>query len=554
MIKKHTYIIEYFIYFTISLLWYGNQFVHWNGNYLDTDNYMHALRLMDALSNTYWFEHIFPYTNYPFGEVLHWTRALDIFMLITALPFLAYFPLRLAVFYGGLLICPIFFLLAIFYLLKAGRLLMGAKYRFFAAILFIIQANVMRVVVLNRPDHHAAFVFLSAFIFYKLVKFAYKGKLKDITSAALMAAFALWMAAEGLLLFIAAVIFLYYGTGFLKYPYKILVHFCTIYSLAITFFFIINPPYEGYLFMDSGRLSLFYIEAAFWLTLIIAFAGRISSLIKQCLFIAGGCLILLLIYYFSGVLISPLDERIITPFIARINEMKQGDIYTLAYPTVGLILGTLLIKKHYQDGAFIYLFFSLALYGILSAFSNRFLPYSGMYAAIMMAFFLYDRAKNNQKTLGYLILFVLLEPFAFTIHAFTTQLKPEPLIYIPTQQMQNLPQGTVATDIFLSPYFLWYTQRPTIASPYHRNVEGIVDNHDIFFSTDEQKVKDLIKKHQVHTIYLYGYRENDDYYINPEKNCDKLYGKILGCRNYPDWLKIINTQGYYLFEVDYDKL
>lgn len=551
MIQKRGYLFEYFIYFTAVLLWYGWNFVHWSGDYLDTDNYVHALRLTDAMFKGYWAERIFPYTNYPFGEVLHWTRALDIFMLIATLPFLGHFPLHIAVFYGSLFISPFFFLLAVFYLLKAGRLLMGAKYRFFAAVLFVVQANVMRVVVFNRPDHHAAFVFLSAFIFYKLVKFACKGKLKDITSAALMAAFALWMAAEGVLLFVTAAAFLYYGVWFLQYPYKALVRFCVVYALASAFFFVINPPYEGYLFMDSGRLSLFYVEAAFWLALVVFFGGRFNTFIKQSAFIAGGCLLLLIIYYFSGALSSPLDERIIAPFVARINEMAEGNFYTLAYPFIGLLVGLILLKKHYKNGAFMYLLFSLALYGILTIFSKHFLPYSGMYAAIMLALFLSYHAK---KIWLYFILFVLIEPISFTVYALSTQMKPEPLIYVPTQQMQNLPQGAVATDIFLSPYILWYTRRPTIASPYHRNVEGILDNHDIFFSTDEQKVKDLIKKHQVHTIFLSGFRENDDYYVKPKENCDKLYGKILGCYNYPEWLKVINNQGYYLFEVDYSKL
>jgi len=543
--KKYNYMAEMTIYFVFVFVWYMRQYLSWNGDYLDTDNYFHALRLIEAFDHGYWFEHVFVYTNYPFGEVSHWTRALDIVWFILALPFLLFYQVRDAVFYSGLLITPLFFSLGVFYLLKAGRFFLSIKYRFLTAVLILIQANVMRVVVLNRPDHHAALFFLTAYLFYKILKFIKKGRIKDLTVAAIMASFSLWMAAEGIFLFLTTASFLFYGVCFLGYQYKNFARFCFVYALGCTFFFAINPPYQGYLFIDNGRLSLFYVMAFWFLNAVILVGGRFEPLLKKIVILSSGGLILIGVYYGCGWLLSPLDERLVVPFISRISEMTSGNIYTMAYPSAALICAVTLFRQYKNNGQFIFLLINLLLFSILTAISMRFLPYSGVYAAFMLSFFV---SLANRKKF-WTICFVSLEFVTFTIHALFTEMKPVPVLTVPADELTKLPQGTIATELFYAPYIIWFGGHSVIASPYHRNVEGILDNHRIFFSSDENEVKALIKKHQVKYIFL-PVGLDETYYQNPLKNCDKLYGQILGCHNYPQWLKVLHQgDDYYLFEV-----
>ena len=70
----------------------------------------------------------------------------------------------------------------------------------------------------------------------------------------------------------------------------------------------------------------------------------------------------------------------------------------------------------------------------------------------------------------------------------------------------------------------------------------------IYILVDENEVIELIKKHKARIVYLPDV--GDDFYAKPLENCDKLYGKILGCKNYPKWLKAVNDKGD-LFEIDY---
>ncbi len=51
-----------------------------------------------------------------------------------------------------------------------------------------------------------------------------------------------------------------------------------------------------------------------------------------------------------------------------------------------------------------------------------------------------------------------------------------------------------------------------------------------------KEVADLIKKHQVSTIIL-PQNMDEEYYAEPEKNTDKLYGKMFLGKDYPEWLE-----------------
>ena len=120
-------------------------------------------------------------------------------------------------------------------------------------------------------------------------------------------------------------------------------------------------------------------------------------------------------------------------------------------------------------------------------------------------------------------------------------------------EKNKFPEGSVVTDAFITPYIIWYAEKPTIASTYHRNMAGIIDNHKILFSTDKDEVIKLIRKHQVGSIYL-PYNIDSKYYAEPKKNCDRLYGQIMKCGNYPDWLIKGKMPNAYFFTVDWTKL
>ena len=541
-----------FYLFGVAILYY-NQFIGWNGEYLDTDCFFHALRMIQWFENPSFFEQKMWWSNYPFGEISHWTKVIYIVWGMFTLPFLFFYSLKDAVFNAGLIICPFFLSLSVVFLVKVLRKILSFKCRLLVFALLFVQSNFMRVSIFYRPDHHVMFVFATVFIFYLVSLFIDKKDDKLLKLMAITLACCLWLAVEGVFLFVGVAGFLYVSYLFLGYKYEYLRKLCLWYVIGICACVIVNPCYQGWFYLDTGRISLFYVIVFGGLFTFVESVKNIDNKVKQTAMLVGLVSGFVLILFALGWIKNPVDERLNDIFIARITEMKGIDIYTGAYPFVGLLIGGIIFKKHFRDEIFVYLYVSLVLFSLLTFLGIRFLQYSGFYAAVIIALFVHDRVIEHKKVMGFVMFFVLLEFISFIANllVFSSVLaKPAPNIYF--YGLNNLPKGSVVTDTFFAPHMIWFGQRPVVASPYHGNVEGILDNHEILFSSDENKVIELIKKHKVGSIYLT--KEVDTFYVNPKENCDKLYGKILGCKNYPKWLKLIDNTNGAMFEVDYKQL
>jgi len=114
--------------------------------------------------------------------------------------------------------------------------------------------------------------------------------------------------------------------------------------------------------------------------------------------------------------------------------------------------------------------------------------------------------------------------------------------------------GAVLTDTFLGPEVMWRTGRNVVGTPYHRNREGIIDTHTIFFTTDMDEAKKLLLKHKVTDLFL-PLQYDEKYYQKPKENTDKLYGKVYTGEELPDWLvpvpeaKTGEKSGFMLYRV-----
>ena len=68
--KKH----EYFFIIAFVLISQLVVLPELRDRYPDTDNYTHARRVLDLILSKNWAETPYMHTNYPFGEILHFTR------------------------------------------------------------------------------------------------------------------------------------------------------------------------------------------------------------------------------------------------------------------------------------------------------------------------------------------------------------------------------------------------------------------------------------------------------------------------------------------------
>jgi hypothetical protein len=98
-------------------------------------------------------------------------------------------------------------------------------------------------------------------------------------------------------------------------------------------------------------------------------------------------------------------------------------------------------------------------------------------------------------------------------------------------------KGTLLTDLFLSPYYVYNCDVNTVSTPYHNNIEGITDAYKILHSTNDADIIPLILKHQVTQILLF--EDYDNYYNMDEKNKHKLYYRILKDERLPPFMQRI---------------
>lgn len=66
-------------------------FLFWDGMFRDSDNYTHALRVLDFLNSGTWAEQPFMHSNFPKGEILNFTRIVDLFWLFSLYLFCRFF-------------------------------------------------------------------------------------------------------------------------------------------------------------------------------------------------------------------------------------------------------------------------------------------------------------------------------------------------------------------------------------------------------------------------------------------------------------------------------
>ncbi|MBR1777677.1 MAG: hypothetical protein IJ752_03720 [Alphaproteobacteria bacterium] len=122
--------------------------------FFGTDNYTHAMRLLDFIQSGSWQEIMYRHDNCPFGQMLHFTRFTDMVLYLTALPFLPFMEVKRAVLFGGFLYNPVIACLSAAALIWAGKSFFGPLLRAFGVLFYFVQGAVFSLFLAGRPDHH----------------------------------------------------------------------------------------------------------------------------------------------------------------------------------------------------------------------------------------------------------------------------------------------------------------------------------------------------------------------------------------------------------------
>ena len=134
------------------------------GAFWGPDSYMRLARTLACRGGPGCSEGLFPGTNAPLGEVLHWPFLQDWIFLGSAAPLVPFFGWDRAILLAAPLLGPLLLILSAAILLLAARPLVSGPGRYFVGLLLVFQPWVFQAFALPTLDHHAlqGFLFLTA--------------------------------------------------------------------------------------------------------------------------------------------------------------------------------------------------------------------------------------------------------------------------------------------------------------------------------------------------------------------------------------------------------
>lgn len=556
--KKHE---NLFIFF-LALMLQAALFLFWDGRYQDTDSYTHALRMADMLTSGTWAETLFMHDNYPFGQVLHFTRITDVFWTLCSLPFLPFLPVKQAVFYGGLLYQPVMTVLCAFALLWAMKPYFPPVLRLVGITAFFLQPPIAFVYMPAKPDHH---VIINFFCFLAIGCFTHafvSEKEKYFSLAGVCAALMVWTSPEGFLLSFLLIAGLAFCVLLRLADFKNIVVFTRSLFLCVLVFLILNPPYQGFFHADNSRLSFLtvvifgFAAAAALIEQAVINRGRLNSVVSRFLFfgVLGGVFFGLTVLLFGkeAVLSSPISPELWEVWGKNILELMPAfenfsDLASFVLPSLLMFAVLGLFYKRFspvQKKLAVITGTALVLLAVMAFFSSRFgrnasvfLPFAVVLALAVL--FENRKIQKNSSVFPLLLyagcLFYLTASYAgYYFGAVELQSVAEAKL-----EPYFARDGGVMAEGNIAPKIAWETGRAVVGSPYHTNEAGIIDMKKFFNTADDDVALQILKKRGVGTVVLRNplfmtplARQKQVYYHRDTALIDRLYAG----RSVPCWL------------------
>lgn len=568
------------------------------GDLFGADAYMRLNRVAELVQSGDWFSRVYPRSNAPWGEVMHWTRAFDLLLLAGAGPLAPLLGWRDALHVWGVLLSPVLHFAALFAVCWALRPLFGREGRGHVGLIFLFQLAIAAQFALGAPDHHSLLGLCFALALGCAVRAAALDSLRPAVWAAAPVAVALWTSVEGLVA--AAFMLGVLGLGWLaageRFARKAAA-FCAATSAALALVLAAERG-PGLLAVDYSavsvvHLALFALLTAFWLIVGRAAAPRPIRLAWAAAGAAfvGGAMRLLFPKFFVGPL-AEIDPRIVERWFAAVSEVQSPLIghdplyaahLVLHYAgpplAAALVLPFLLRRATGRERrAWLAIALALALFLPLALWQVRWSSYAQLAAVAPLTALLLgaldrlglasapaptpDRALRVARgaALGLmraLVVLVLGGGFALSAAAVRAALgEGDRGTYCRMDAMAAhlaaaYPEPRrIMAYIFNAPELLYRTQHAVVATPYHQNQTGLLDAFDFFGARDEAQARAIARKRGLDLVLACPKDEESAHY---RRGGDTLLTRLEAARP-PAWLSPVAlppalAADYRLYEV-----
>ena len=560
------------------------------GFYPDTDNYTHARRVLDFIETGIWAETPYIHSNYPFGEILHFTRITDLLWLFFSLPAFLFCSVKDAVFWGGFIYQTGVLMMSAAALVWALKPIAPPLLRLVGLCVFFIQPSVTETYILIKPDHHVLTALLTFVQLGGLTHYLTDGRKKYLRAAGIGAGLCLWSSVEGLLVayaFLASLVLLFLlnkeriGTGVLYFFY---------FFIGSLVCLVVNPPYEGFFFPDNGRLSFLLVTMIGLTDIALIFLSSLEDKNRLGGFWKKLSILLATTAFFTTVLFLIFPENVVFAphFPPEIKEVWAKTIVELqpgiktpvlfflgVWPSLLSLATGLIIFKFCSPSQRSFLVLTLIPLAFLLAFAFFWIRYSrlsSLFTPVPLVLFFALRLKTSvfsDRKNG--ILAMLLYCCAAVYLGINYRSVNRTISFHPAPPVSvvkpYLPQGegSILSDVSSGPEIIWFLEEKVIGTPYHRNVEGIEDGILALHHPDPEVSLSLLKKHRVKAVLLltemegmplFFYDMNQRYsYQRKAVHPNTLFRKLFFSKNLPCGItEELNTPApYLLYTVDFSK-
>lgn len=519
------------------------------GGLIDTDSYTRLIRVFELLNGADWYDQPFSRANAPYGHTLHWTRPFDALLIMGAGLLTPFFGLDRALHWAGVVISPVLYLGIAAALVWSLAPVMERHTRAFAALLLPFQPAVVAYLSPGRADHHGLILLVFTLLLGCAMRFFDENRCSPALCvlAGVLAGLGLWVSVEllvALFLMLGVLVVGWCFAGSRFSHHGIYMAFGLLAALTAALLTeqsparLVEPVFDRISFVHwtLGAAALaFFVALMLYDRSVLAGYG-----------VAARCITVLLVgSTFTGLfwLVYPLlfqdpllsyDSRL--SFLAQISELKPA--IDLNAPSFGRMIT-------YLGGAFVALLFCfrlvvkqargeswpmwlmltviLGVYIILTADQLRWGTYVGVLATPALAEFansvaerLDRRGPRLRRLCAYGLLLCLLGPFpplvGQLVYAWENASPSKPdqstCSLGSLSRFLNDPTGygdrprTILTQIYFGPQLLYRTPHRVIATPYHRNVAGILDTLAIINATDPEDAYRMLIAREVDLILL----------------------------------------------------
>lgn len=538
----------------------------------DTDCYMRLVRVQELYNSGDWHNAAIIRSNAPYGEVLHWTRPMDLLLMAGAYIGAAVVGFSKALFWWGVAIGPVLQLLSIAALAWGAAPLFTQDGVMRLCLLMLGQAGIWQCFMAGRPDHHSLLALLFILLLGCTIRMLSLDQRVYYWAAGLIAAGGIWVSVEfmapvAMVLATLAVLWLMQGGNWAQNS----AEFSLVLALAAALALVIERPMGELLAIEYDKISvvhiaIFAIITIFWTIMKQIVPG--ASLSRLGVLLGGaaiGAITVKMVFpaFFQGPF-AAINPDILPVWLSKVNEVQPlfsptrlGVANTImflgpALLVVPYIFYKLLTNQGRSLGQWVLYAAGVAIFIPLTLYQVRWSSYAELTmviplglllsSLIQQAAFLHKPIAASAVRVGLTVTFCLVFFLAGMLIAPKDDRAAKSTItkataFLNEEDGIGASSKTILTDIDFGPEILYRTKHKVIATPYHRNGDGIMFVHNVMTATTDDRVSAMLASRGVDLILIYPQSSERIFYLGPDNS---FYQRLLAGQH-PAWLKPVKV-------------